>query len=204
MYAFPRIDMPAKAVKAAKAAKKPADAFYAFKLLEDTGESWTNTHLTFLRVFITIILRRYSIYLWSAQCLLLRVPYFISSPSPVIWSSPTFIALHLLSYSKLSSAHTMTKKKNWRWIRLFFFCFRSYKVRFFSRHRIALRDTLICPEINNWFLFCAGICIVPGSGFGQKPGTYHFRTTILPQPEMLKGMLETFKTFHEKFTKEFS
>ena len=20
-----------------------------------------------------------------------------------------------------------------------------------------------------------GICIVPGSGFGQKPGTYHFR-----------------------------
>ncbi len=25
-----------------------------------------------------------------------------------------------------------------------------------------------------------GICIVPGSGFGQKPGTYHFRTTILP------------------------
>ena len=56
----------------------------------------------------------------------------------------------------------------------------------------------------NWFLVCAGICIIPGSGFGQRPDTYHFRTTILPQPEMLKGMLDIFKTFHEKFTKDFS
>lgn len=48
-----------------------------------------------------------------------------------------------------------------------------------------------------------GICIVPGSGFGQKPGTYHFRTTILPQTEKLKEMLELFKSFHEKFLAEF-
>ena len=47
-----------------------------------------------------------------------------------------------------------------------------------------------------------GICIVPGSGFGQKPGTYHFRTTILPQPEKLKEMLEGFKKFHVEFVKE--
>ena len=26
-----------------------------------------------------------------------------------------------------------------------------------------------------------GICVIPGSGFGQMPKTYHFRTTILPQ-----------------------
>jgi alanine transaminase len=24
-----------------------------------------------------------------------------------------------------------------------------------------------------------GICIVPGSGFGQKPGTFHFRSVLL-------------------------
>nr|CAD7392176.1 unnamed protein product [Timema cristinae] len=42
-----------------------------------------------------------------------------------------------------------------------------------------------------------GICVVPGSGFGQKPGTYHFRTTILPQPEKLKTMLENFRDFHK-------
>lgn len=47
-----------------------------------------------------------------------------------------------------------------------------------------------------------GICIVPGSGFGQKPGTYHFRTTILPQTEKLREMLEGFKKFHTEFVKE--
>lgn len=45
----------------------------------------------------------------------------------------------------------------------------------------------------------AGICIVAGSGFGQKPGTYHFRTTILPQTDKLKEMLNKFQKFHQKF-----
>lgn len=49
-----------------------------------------------------------------------------------------------------------------------------------------------------------GICIVPGSGFGQKPGTYHFRTTILPQPEKLKEMLEKFADFQARFLKKYS
>lgn len=48
-----------------------------------------------------------------------------------------------------------------------------------------------------------GICIVPGSGFGQRPGTYHFRTTILPQPAKLKEMLGKFRSFHEKFLQEY-
>ncbi|XP_050099144.1 alanine aminotransferase 1 [Anopheles aquasalis] len=48
-----------------------------------------------------------------------------------------------------------------------------------------------------------GICIVPGSGFGQRPGTYHFRTTILPQTEKLKEMLGLFKAFHEKFLQKY-
>uniref|UniRef100_A0AC35TPZ6 Alanine transaminase n=1 Tax=Rhabditophanes sp. KR3021 TaxID=114890 RepID=A0AC35TPZ6_9BILA len=50
----------------------------------------------------------------------------------------------------------------------------------------------------------AGICIVPGSGFGQKEGTYHFRTTILPQPALMKEMLERFQAFHDKFMVEHS
>ncbi|XP_021957727.1 alanine aminotransferase 2-like isoform X2 [Folsomia candida] len=49
-----------------------------------------------------------------------------------------------------------------------------------------------------------GICIVPGSGFGQYPGTYHFRTTILPQPEKLKIMLDKFKDFHVQFVARYS
>uniref|UniRef100_A0A183F3R9 alanine transaminase n=1 Tax=Heligmosomoides polygyrus TaxID=6339 RepID=A0A183F3R9_HELPZ len=53
-------------------------------------------------------------------------------------------------------------------------------------------------------LEATGVCVVPGSGFGQKKGTYHFRTTILPQTEMMKDMLTRFKDFHAKFMKEYS
>lgn len=48
-----------------------------------------------------------------------------------------------------------------------------------------------------------GICIVPGSGFGQKPGTYHFRTTILPQTDKLKEMLDKFAVFHKEFVAQY-
>lgn len=49
-----------------------------------------------------------------------------------------------------------------------------------------------------------GICVIPGSVFGQKPGTNYFRTTILPQKEKIKTMLEALKQFHIKFLKEYS
>lgn len=48
-----------------------------------------------------------------------------------------------------------------------------------------------------------GICIVPGTGFGQKPGTHHFRTTILPQTDKLKAMLEKFRDFHNSFVNKY-
>jgi len=48
-------------------------------------------------------------------------------------------------------------------------------------------------------LEATGICIVAGSGFGQQPGTYHFRTTILPQTDKLKEMLSKFEKFHKSF-----
>ncbi|KAJ3595652.1 hypothetical protein NHX12_004955 [Muraenolepis orangiensis] len=49
-----------------------------------------------------------------------------------------------------------------------------------------------------------GICLVPGSGFGQKDGTYHFRMTILPPMDKLKVLLTKVKEFHEKFTNQYS
>ncbi|KAL3185064.1 hypothetical protein MRX96_030948 [Rhipicephalus microplus] len=48
-----------------------------------------------------------------------------------------------------------------------------------------------------------GVCVVPGSGFGQVPGTYHFRTTILPPLEKLQAMLSHFKDFHHKFMNKY-
>ncbi|KAK2868278.1 hypothetical protein Q7C36_000149 [Tachysurus vachellii] len=49
-----------------------------------------------------------------------------------------------------------------------------------------------------------GICLVPGSGFGQKDGTYHFRMTILPPADKLKILLSKVKEFHRRFTEQYS
>ena len=45
-----------------------------------------------------------------------------------------------------------------------------------------------------------GICVVPGSGFGQAPGTLHFRTTFLPPKEDIKALVESMKKFHSAYT----
>ena len=46
-----------------------------------------------------------------------------------------------------------------------------------------------------------GICVVPGSGFGQVEGTWHYRLTCLcPGVDEYVGALET---FHRKFTEKY-
>ena len=40
-------------------------------------------------------------------------------------------------------------------------------------------DVFYCQKM----LERSGICLVPGSGFKQQEGTFHFRTTILPSPD---------------------
>jgi aspartate/methionine/tyrosine aminotransferase len=45
-----------------------------------------------------------------------------------------------------------------------------------------------------------GICVVPGSGFGQMPGTLHFRTTFLPPKEDITTLVEKIKKFHIAYT----
>ncbi|CAF0718216.1 unnamed protein product [Adineta steineri] len=47
-----------------------------------------------------------------------------------------------------------------------------------------------------------GICVVPGSGFKQRPGTHHLRTTILPPVDQMKDMVEKFRAFHIEFLNE--
>jgi alanine transaminase len=60
-------------------------------------------------------------------------------------------------------------------------------------------DSLYCFQLLEQF----GVCVVPGSGFGQKDGTYHFRMTILPSVDQLKKLLQRLKEFHEKFMKKY-
>jgi alanine transaminase len=49
-------------------------------------------------------------------------------------------------------------------------------------------------------LDATGICIVPGSGFGQKEGTLHFRTTFLAPGT---AWVSRIVTFHKEFMDEF-
>jgi len=49
-----------------------------------------------------------------------------------------------------------------------------------------------------------GICVVPGSGFGQKDGTFHFRSTILPPEDDIGNVCERLADFHESFTDDYS
>jgi len=44
-----------------------------------------------------------------------------------------------------------------------------------------------------------GICVVPGSGFGQIPGTAHFRTTILPPTHKMAEVIERIAKFHKEY-----
>lgn len=49
-------------------------------------------------------------------------------------------------------------------------------------------------------LDATGVCIVPGSGFGQREGTLHFRTTFLaPGTDWVSRITD----FHKKFMDEY-
>lgn len=56
-------------------------------------------------------------------------------------------------------------------------------------------DELWCIEL----LEQTGIVTVPGSGFGQARGTYHFRMTILPADELFVDMLQRLRAFQDSF-----
>jgi len=57
-------------------------------------------------------------------------------------------------------------------------------------------DVFYCLKL----LDATGVCLVPGSGFGQKEGTLHFRTTFLaPGTEWIGKITD----FHNKFIDEY-
>jgi len=53
-------------------------------------------------------------------------------------------------------------------------------------------DQIYCLEL----LERTGVVTVPGSGFGQKPGTFHLRMTILPEEDVLTEVLDSIERFH--------
>ncbi|KAL5877613.1 alanine transaminase [Pyricularia oryzae] len=57
-------------------------------------------------------------------------------------------------------------------------------------------DEFYCMRL----LEATGVCVVPGSGFGQKPGTLHLRTTFLaPGTEWVGSIVKFHKEFMDKY-----
>jgi len=61
-------------------------------------------------------------------------------------------------------------------------------------------DTMYCLQL----LDSTGLCVVPGSGFGQESGTFHFRMTILPPEDDLKAVLSKLADFHNQFLNKYA
>ena len=61
-------------------------------------------------------------------------------------------------------------------------------------------DAFYCIEL----LKKTGVCVVPGSGFGQKEGTWHFRTTFLPSEKDFPQIVEGLTEFHAEFMKKYA
>merc|ERR1711976_1020399 len=49
------------------------------------------------------------------------------------------------------------------------------------------------------------MAMVPGSGFGQRDGTFHFRTTILPLPEQrFSNVFDNLKEYNNGLHRQYA
>ncbi|ORE07729.1 PLP-dependent transferase [Rhizopus microsporus var. microsporus] len=48
-------------------------------------------------------------------------------------------------------------------------------------------------------LEATGVCVVPGSGFGQEPGTLHIRCSFLPEESLFDTFCKNIERFHKEF-----
>ncbi|MCP4590683.1 MAG: aminotransferase class I/II-fold pyridoxal phosphate-dependent enzyme [bacterium] len=65
----------------------------------------------------------------------------------------------------------------------------------FPRVDLGVPDSQLCTEI----IRETGVVIVPGSGFGQRPGTQHFRVVFLPADELLAKAFERIDSIAKKY-----
>jgi len=49
-----------------------------------------------------------------------------------------------------------------------------------------------------------GIVCVPGKGFGQEPGTSHFRITFLPDEKDIDEVIMRLKRFNDSFRAKYA
>jgi alanine-synthesizing transaminase len=69
----------------------------------------------------------------------------------------------------------------------------------FPRLHITGSDTEFCTEL----LREAGVVVVPGTGFGQVPGTQHFRVVILPPDSILQKACDALRAFMQRHARKY-
>ena len=60
-------------------------------------------------------------------------------------------------------------------------------------------DEFYCQEL----LENVGVVTLPGKMFGQKKGTFHLRTTLLPSEEVMGDLIKRWGDFHEKWVEKY-
>lgn len=75
------------------------------------------------------------------------------------------------------------------------------QIRLPRRAMDAARGAGVAPDAYyaEALLDATGICIVPGSGFKQREGTYHLRFAFLPAEEDIAGVVGLMRDFHKGF-----
>ena len=68
-----------------------------------------------------------------------------------------------------------------------------------AKERGVAPDAMYCLDL----LEQTGIVVVPGSGFGQVNGTYHFRTTFLPREHHVEKVAKLMSEFHKEFMNKY-
>lgn len=69
---------------------------------------------------------------------------------------------------------------------------------FYAFPKIEVKDD---AEFVKHLIMETGVVVVPGSGFGQKPGTQHFRVVFLPEEEVLHDAYTKIGNFMNKWRK---
>uniref|UniRef100_A0A7S3JTD7 Aminotransferase class I/classII large domain-containing protein n=1 Tax=Aureoumbra lagunensis TaxID=44058 RepID=A0A7S3JTD7_9STRA len=75
-----------------------------------------------------------------------------------------------------------------------------------KRAVLAAKQKNIAPDLFYCIrmLEATGLVTVPGSGFGQREGTFHFRSSFLPSESDIHDVMKRLETFHLTFLDEFA
>lgn len=117
----------------------------------------------------------------------------VSPPKPGEPSFPRFSAERNAILSELASRAKMLEKG---FNRIPGFSCQPIDGAMYAFPSITLPEGKTDEEYCMALLEQTGVCVVAGSGFGQKPGSAHFRTTILPPTDQIEEVIAAIAAFH--------